>query len=213
METKNKTISRAINAEQIVVRSDSESGKRYIEFYPIVFNQKSKLIREWGEVFYEVIEPTAPDNVLRDPGLNVIATIDHKREKMLGRNKSGTLELVKDDKGVKAIVEVPNTTLGNDTAELVSRGDYYESSFIFSIAEKGMRYDRSEDIPTRYISDFSALRDVAIVIDGAYANTNVKLRAQEWENETLNVEHDTLNSRSAAALHDILRKEIEIIQL
>lgn len=207
----NRTVARAIDTEQIQIRANDE-GKRFIEGYAIVFNQKSKLIREWGEVFYEVIEPGAADNVLQDAGLNVLGTVDHDRAKMLGRTKSGTLVLTKDTHGLKYSIEVPNTTLGNDTAEMIARGDYFESSFIFSIAEKGYRYDRSEDIPVRYISDFSRLLDISVVIDGAYANTAVKLRA--LEDETNNEQPVTSNEQRATGnQHDILRKEIEILKL
>jgi uncharacterized protein len=197
--------------EPIHIRADEENGKRYIEGYAIVFNQRSKLIREWGETFYEVIEPTAPDNVLRNSGLNVIATVDHSPARMLGRTKSGTLELTKDERGLKYRIQVPDTQLGRDMAALIERGDYYESSFIFSIAEKGYRYDRGEDTPVRYISDFASLRDVSIVIDGAYANTEVKMRSQEWEN--LQPEMGAADSDPLTSETDILTKQVEILKI
>lgn len=203
----NKPISRTIPIENMSVRADEETGKRYLEGYAIIFNQRSKLIREWGEEFFEVIEPGAPDNVLADTGLNVIATVDHNRAKMLGRTKSGTLQLVKDERGLKYIIDLPNTTLGNDISEQVERGDYYESSFIFTVADKGVRYDRSEKTAVRYVSDFGSIHDVAVVVDGAYANTAVKLRAQEWE--TTQTPPDNSADEAARAL-DILEKELII---
>lgn len=206
---KNKTITRSLSAEKLNVRADEEKGKRYLEGYAIIFNQRSKLIKEWGETFFEVIEPTAADNVLANEGLNVIATVDHSRAKMLGRNKSGTLELVKDERGLKYIIEVPNTTLGNDMYEMVKRGDYFESSFIFTIAEKGVRTDTSEDIPVRYISDFENMYDVSIVIDGAYANTIAAARAKEYDgqNEPEPSHEPTINNS------DILEKQLAIHKL
>jgi len=205
---KKKIISRSIESEKINIRSDEENKKRYIEGYAIVFNQRSKLIREWGETFFEIIESGAIDNVLTDPGLNVIATIDHDRAKMLGRTKSGTLELIKDERGLKYRILIPDTQLGEDIAEMVARGDYFESSFIFSIADKGVRYDNSEAIPVRYISGIATIRDVAIVVDGAYANTAVSLRSTEWETEP------TSNEQPATSNHttDILQKQIEILK-
>ena len=221
MSTKNKPIARNLTTEKINVRSDDD-GRRFIEGYAIIFNQRSKLIREWGETFFEVIEPSAPDNVLRDPGLNTIATVDHWRDKMLGRVKSGTLVLTKDDRGLKYTIEVADTTLGNDMYEMVKRGDYYESSFIFTIAEKGIRTDNSEDIPVKYVSDFAALYDISVVIDGAYANTAVTARAQEWEieettTEATRSEREAVEGeeakRTIANELDILVKELEIIKL
>jgi HK97 family phage prohead protease len=212
-----KLISRNL-PEPIIIRSDDgdeDEKKRYIEGYAIIFNQRSKLIREWGETFYEVIEPTAPDNVLRDAGINVIATVDHDRQKMLGRTKSGTLQLIKEERGLKYRIELPDTTLGNDMAEMIARGDYFESSFIFTIAEKGYRYDRSGDIPIRYISDFERMYDVAIVIDGAYANTAVTLRSQEFETVTPDdicpPSFSKGDERSGGGC-DILHKQLELLK-
>lgn len=225
-------ITRSLQSEQISLRS-ADDGRRYLEGYAIVFNQRSKLIREWGETFFEVIEPTAPDRVLSDPGLNTIATIDHDRAKMLGRVKSGTLQLTKDARGLKYTIELPDTTLGRDIAAMVGRGDYFESSFIFTIADKGYRYDRSEDIAVRYVSDFENLFDVAIVVDGAYANTAVRLRSQEWEeeeeeeeraeeeeeeeeegdDETNTDEEEEEPARSIDPGTDILLREVEILKL
>ena len=206
---KKKIISRSIESEKINIRSDEENKKRYIEGYAIVFNQRSKLIREWGETFFEIIESGAIDNVLTDPGLNVIATIDHDRAKMLGRTKSGTLELIKDERGLKYRILIPDTQLGEDIAEMVARGDYFESSFIFSIADKGVRYDNSEPIPVRYISGIATIRDVAIVVDGAYANTAVSLRSTEWETEPTSNEQPATSNQTT----DILQKQIEILKL
>jgi HK97 family phage prohead protease len=208
MET-NKIISRNIASEKMSIRNDTDTGKRYLEGYAIVFNQRSKLIREWGETFFEVIEPGAADNVLKDTGLNVVATIDHDRAKMIGRTKSGTLELVKDAKGLRYIVELPKTTIGTDIAEQVQRGDYFESSFIFSIAEKGVRYDTGEEIPVRYVSDIETLYDVSVVVDGAYANTAVALRAQEWELNHPTPTNPTPTNEQPETL-DILQKELII---
>jgi len=202
------------------VRREQVDGKEktYIDCYPVVFNQRSKLIREWGEIFYEVIAPNALDAVLKDPGINTIHTVDHMRHKMLGRTKSGTLQLAADSYGLKASVEMPNTTLGRDMVEMIERGDYYECSFIFTIADKGVEYDRSKDIPVRTVTNIQDLYDTSFVIDGAYANTNIKARfASEYETPEFNpLIHQSINSEAdelAKARMDILQKEIEILKL
>lgn len=205
MTTKNKNLILRAQSEQISIRSDEENGKRYIEGYAIVFNQRSKLIREWGDTFYEVIEPGAVDGALSDPGMNIIATINHDRSQMIARTKSGTLKLEKDSRGVKYTIEIPDTQLGKDTAALVARGDYFESSFIFTLADKGYRQDTSEDIPVRYITNMRRIYDVSIVTDGAYANTNITLRNLDEEPET--------SGQKPEASCDILSKQIEILRM
>lgn len=171
MQIDNKTVClRAVT--DVSVRA-AQDGKNYVDFYAAVFNHQSKLIREYGEVFYEIIDPKAFDNVLADPGLNTIATIDHKREKILGRVKSGTLTMGPDKRGVKCSLEMPNTTRGNDMLEMIRRKDYEECSFIYTIAEGGVRYDRSGDIPVRTVTDIADLIDVSFVIDGAFDTTDI----------------------------------------
>jgi len=213
MTTKNKKYSRNTVNSKASIRKESD-GKTYIDFYPAVFNQKSKLIREWGEVFYEIIDRHAFDNVLKDTGLNTIHTVDHVRMKMLGRVVSGTLQLTTDEYGLKATLEMPDTTLGRDMVVMIERGDYFECSFIFTIAEKGVHYDRSEEIPTRTVTDIDNLIDTAFVIDGAYANTNIKKRFQsEYEEPEFNPQTTGRTQQTNAPHLDILKKRAEIHKL
>lgn len=175
--SKTKLIARSIDATASV-RKESD-GKNYLEFYPVVFDKRSKLISEYGETFYEIISRNALDEILQNPDLNCLATVDHDREKILGRNKSNTLILTPDSKGLKATVELPDTTLGRDMAVLIDRGDYFESSFIYTLAKNGVTYDRTESIPVRTVTNIRNLYDVSIVLDGAFSETSVKKRSAE----------------------------------
>ena len=201
-----KIFTRNIGTEKIYLRTE-ENGDRFIDGYAILFNQRSKLIRDWDGEYYEIIAKGAADRVLQDPDLNVIATVDHWRDKMLGRTKSGTLQLKIDDKGLMYSVKVPSTTLGNDIAEMIARGDYFESSFIFTVNK--MQWDKTQDPNVRTILEIEKLFDVSIVIDGAYANTAVKLRSQEWEQED-DYDVQPKNNRSDILL---LKRQLEIHKL
>lgn len=204
---------RCIDGQAAIKRSDD--GKTFIEWYPSVFNQRSKLIREYGETFYEIIAPGAFARALSDPKLNCLATVDHAREKMIGRNKSGTLQLSVDDIGLKATVEVPETTLGRDMVVMIERGDYFEGSFIYTIADKGVTYDRSQKIAVRTVTEAADLYDVSIVIDGAFANTAIKLRSSELIPEDSTIEKTAAEREAEARANelDILEKELEILTL
>ncbi|SKC53549.1 HK97 family phage prohead protease [Ohtaekwangia koreensis] len=177
---------KAIKEKRYIVSKDkniraeqNEDGKRYIEGYAATFNNESKLLYEYhnGRMieFTEIILPGAFDDVLASPNLNVIHTIDHDRSKMLARTTSGTLQLSVDDTGLKYRFEVPNTTLGNDLYEMVSRGDYYESSFVFTVDDEGEIWEKKGDQILRTISKVSGLYDTSTVVDGAYANTPVTI--------------------------------------
>jgi len=214
MTTKTNQQHRCIDGQAAVKRSDD--GKTFIEWYPSVFNQRSKLIREYGETFFEIIAPGAFTRALEKPELNCLATVDHAREKMIGRNKSGTLQLSVDDIGLKATVEVPDTTLGRDMVVMIERGDYFEGSFIYTIADKGVTYDRSQKIAVRTVTEAADLYDVSIVIDGAFANTAIKLRSSELPDEDSTIEPteaELVEARALANEYDILEKELEILNL
>lgn len=162
--------------EALQSRAIEEDGKKYIEGYASVFEQRSKLIAEGGKVFNEVIERGAFDEVLADSP-DVIHTRNHNSDSIMGRTVSGTLELSVDDYGLKYRVEVPNVSYANDTYELVKRGDMFENSFIFSVNEEGQSWSRNEAGENlRSIQKVSHLYDVSVVTSGAYANTDVAAR-------------------------------------
>lgn len=175
---------------KIKIRSiTNEAGvdESYIEFYPAVFNQRSKLLFENNKYFYEIIENGAFTELLAKDNLNVKAVVNHDDSKMLGRSKSGTLQLEVDDYGLKAIVKVGKSTLWNDTIDAIERGDLFECSFKFrnNKADETITRDENGDL-IKTIRKISGLYDVSIVNDGAYPNTiiNSRLRSfQEFEIE------------------------------
>lgn len=72
-------------------RDNADSNEMYIEGYFIVFNQPTEL---WLGA-YEEIAPTALNNTLSN---DIRALINHDTRLVLGRNKSGTLELKVDSR-------------------------------------------------------------------------------------------------------------------
>lgn len=170
---------------KIKIRSiTNEAGvdENYIEFYPAVFNQRSKLIYEDGRYFFEVIERGAFTELLAKDNLNVKAVVNHDDNKLLGRSKSGTLQLEVDDYGLKATVKIGKTTLWNDTLEQIERGDLFESSFKFrnNKADESISRDENGDL-VKTIRKISGLYDVSIVDDAAYSNTNINTRLRSFE--------------------------------
>ena len=160
-----------------------DESKRFIEGYASLFNVQSRLINEKQRLFREIIRTGAFDEVLEREDLNVIANIDHDMKQMLGRNVSGTLTLSIDNRGLKYVIEVPDTQAGNDIYEQVERGDYYESSFAYGAMEKDVEWsrDRNDGMLLRYVNKITVLRDVAIVRNGAFKNTDVSLRADDLD--------------------------------
>jgi HK97 family phage prohead protease len=156
-----------------------ENGKdQVIDGMASLFNHRSRLIAENGDVFYEVIERGAFDYALQRSDLDVLALVNHDMDKMLGRSSSGTLKLTVNEEGLRYEILTPNTQLGKDTLVMLERGDYFESSFGFYVQRDNVRWsDIDEDgIRTRYISKVEMLIDVSIVRNGAYSNTDVAVR-------------------------------------
>jgi len=95
---------------------------------------------------------------------------------MLGRTASGTLQLSVDSTGLLYSVSVPNTTLGNDTYELVQRGDFFESSFVFTVDDEGQYWTSNADGDYRFITSVTGLYDCSVCVDGAYATDGIEAR-------------------------------------
>jgi len=163
----NKEI-RLYRAEYQVTKDEDKDEKR-VSGYAALFDTDS---RDLG--FRETISPDAFDGRLDD---NVILTFNHDPNLILDRNMGGTLKLSVDERGLRYDATLPNTTTGNDVAELMKRGLLYESSFAFTVEEDD--WSKDGDITRREIKKIGRLVDVSIVGVGAYANTDVALRSKE----------------------------------
>jgi HK97 family phage prohead protease len=161
---------------------NNDTNSRNIRGYGAVFNQNSKIITEYvrdkGEMrtFHENINPNAFDKILANPKANdVILSVNHDFRELLARTASGTLKLSKDDKGLIYETSLPDTARGNDVLQMIKRGDYYESSFQFSVPKNGDVWVKNEGGDyTRTINEVDNLVDVTVAsYRGAYDNTNI----------------------------------------
>lgn len=117
--------------------TDEETGKRTINGHGSVFNSESQ---DLGG-FREIIMPGAFDGVLEQSDVRCL--INHDANKILGRNKSGTLTLNVDSTGLSYACELPDTTYARDLAVSLDRGDITQSSFAFTMdwSKEGRRED------------------------------------------------------------------------
>jgi len=161
------------------IRLDEGSNETKVSGYAALFDTDS---RDLG--FRETISKRAFDGRLED---NVILTFNHDPNLILDRNIGGTLRLSVDETGLRYDAILPNTTTGNDVAELMKRGLLYESSFAFTVEDD--EWSKDGDTTRRQINQIGRLVDVSIVGVGAYANTDVALRSKEaFETETIKEE-------------------------
>jgi HK97 family phage prohead protease len=128
--------------------------------------------------FHEKVARGAFSRTLAD-GADVRALVDHDPSKIIGRNTAGTLELSENNRGLKVAIKPPNTTVGRDIVESVSRGDVSQMSFAFRTVEDSFKEHKDGSV-TRTLLDVD-LYDVSIVTYPAYGDTTIATRAaNKW---------------------------------
>lgn len=158
------------------VTANEEDEKRTVEGYALLFGVSSDNLG-----FEEVIERGALDGVLGKS--DVFALLNHDRSKGIlarAKNGNGSLSLEVDTKGLKYRFEAPKTALGNELLENLRRGEIDQSSFAFTVADGGEKWERQKNgVWKRTISKFERIYDVSPVYNAAYSKTSVYMRGKE----------------------------------
>jgi len=100
---------------------------------------------------------------------------NHDANMVLGRNKSGTLRMEEDGTGLAYEIDLPDTTVGRDVANLLERGDVSGSSFGFRTIDDEWG-ETDSGFPLRTLKSV-ALRDVGPVVYPAYTEADSALRS------------------------------------
>lgn len=125
----------------------------------------------WPNVFERVM-PGAFDNVTNQ---DVVALFNHDPNLVLGRTPN-TLKIWTDATGLRYEILPDTTTIAQDVAKMIRRGDVRGSSFAFTVNK-----ERWIEEGNRHIRELHSvnLHDVSPVTRPAYEGTSVKLRSQE----------------------------------
>jgi uncharacterized protein len=158
---------RTFDITKLKTRDATEDKPSMITGYAAMFNSKTSI----GDWFDEIIEPGAFARSLSENG-DVRALFNHNWDNVLGRTKSGTLRLEEDERGLKFDIELPNTSVGRDLAESMSRGDINQCSFGFWITEE--TWDYSVEPALRTIHEVE-LYEISVVSIPAYDDTEASL--------------------------------------
>lgn len=150
-----------IQTTDFEVRED-ETGGMLFEGYAAVFNSPSEPLP-----FTEKIAPGAFRGSLRMRN-DIKLLWNHDTGQVLGSTRAGTLSLYEDERGLRVRAQLPNTTLGRDTAELIRRGDVNAMSFGFSVPKNG---DSWNENGTERTLNQVRLHEVSIVAFPAYTAT------------------------------------------
>jgi uncharacterized protein len=149
-----------VNPAQFEVR-ETEEGMTF-SGYAAVFNSDSQPLP-----FTERIAPGAFRGSLRNRN-DIKLFWNHDTASVLGSSRAGTLKLTEDDRGLFVEAMLPNTSVGRDARELISRGDVDAMSFGFTVARGGDEW--SSDGSTRTLTKIN-LHEVSIVAFPAYTAT------------------------------------------
>jgi len=154
-------------------RADEQSDKKVIEGYFSVFNSETELFPG----AYEEISPGAFDNTLSN---DVRALINHDTSYVLGRNKSNTLDLKVDSRGLwGSIVINENDSDAVNLYERVKRGDVDQCSFGFEILKEDTDY--RDDGSIKWTIREVKLHEVSVCTFPAYSDTSVQARMKQAE--------------------------------
>lgn len=207
---KKKTIKTEVFFSGNIRREKGGGGNgRTITGTAIVFGVRSNpLWADEDEVAYEVIDEDAVDgNTIA--ASDILLTMFHDREKLLGRCRSGkgTMQCSVDGKGVSFSCELPDTAIGNEALSAVERGDITGCSFIGDVAYDDYEKvtldgkDEAGRIVCEYhVKKIQVLRDFTITPSPAYESTDTEIK-RELEG--------LLSSREKAAHEEELRLERE----
>jgi HK97 family phage prohead protease len=155
--------------ERLEVRAAEESAAPVIEGYAAVFDSLSVDLGGWRER----IAPGAFGRTIGES--DVRALWDHDAKYVLGRNRSGTLALEEDARGLRIQATPPPTQWAADLMTMMKRGDVNQMSFGFYV-----RQDEWIEEPdfglVRVLRDVD-LFDVSVVTYPAYPATSAEARA------------------------------------
>lgn len=173
--------------EQTEIRgagSFSPVGERGLEGYAAVFGTKTYIPELRA---YERIQPGAFSAALAEDDIRLL--LEHKVPPVFARNKSGTLRLWEDGKGLKVEADLnPDMPEARSLLAQVRRGDVSGMSFRFAVNPGGERWIEEDGTTVRELTSVR-LAEVSVVAWPAYSDTTVAARSkQAWINEAARTE-------------------------
>lgn len=149
--------------------------------YGIVFNSDSAPMTIWDKRHgvIDVVERITPGSMEGADISDVIAAYNHNFEKVMGRTSADTLQISRDETGVKYHFEVPDTTYGNDLLTSVKRGDIQGSSFVFEMDwEAGYDVQERDDGKIEAtVKKITRVHEIGPVVRPAYPETTAENRS------------------------------------
>ena len=166
---------RLLQTPSLSLRTDAD-GKRHLEGYAMVWNARSVPLVDWWASFDEFRETIPSDISIKTAEDGDIRFLfEHQYDRLLGRERSKTLTIERDDKGLGFDVIPPDFESG--IVEQVERGDINQMSFGFRVLEDDWEFF-DNDLPLRTLKEIR-LYEISLVSNPAYPDTSAAVRSLE----------------------------------
>jgi len=155
---------------------DNTEDKMIIEGYAITYDQPAT--HEYGgKKFTETIKKGALDKTdMKDVPLRY----NHNDNVMImARTRNKSLQLIKDDVGLKVMAELLDTQSNRDLYKGIKEGLIDKMSFAFTVADNGDAWSFGKDEIKRDVTDIAKLWDVSVVDTPFYDSTSIYARSLE----------------------------------
>lgn len=168
-----KTEKRELTTRQIEIR-ETDDGKRFLTGYAVVWEKKSNVLGYWMKFREQFKQGAFVESLMNDDQRFLFS---HDTAKVLGRTKNKTLTLEEDNIGLRFDLELPDTTLGDDTYKSIKRGDIDGVSFGFQkIIDEYEEFEN--DVTLRTVTK-AKLLEVSVVAFPAYPDSTVSARGYD----------------------------------
>lgn len=166
---------RQMRSISVDLKTRAEEDEKVIEGYFAVFNSET-------ELFPGAFEEIAPEAFNESLNNDIRALINHDTAFVLGRNKSNTLELKVDKRGLWGSIKInPFDSDAVNLYERVKRGDVDQCSFGFNILNEDT--DFRDDGSVKWRLTNVDLHEVSVVTFPAYSDTGVQARKRDLKEQ------------------------------
>ena len=153
---------------------ENDEDKMLIEGYAITYEQPAT--HQYGSrKFTETIKKGSLDKTdMKD----VPMRYNHNDGFMImARTRNNSLQLIKDDVGLKVKAELLDTQSNRDLYKGIQEGLIDRMSFAFTVADEGDNWTFGEEETTREVTNIEKLYDVSVVDTPFYDSTSIYARS------------------------------------
>ncbi len=168
-----KTEIRELPTNQLEIRED-DNGVRTLTGYAVKWEKKSHVLGYFRKFREQFQKGAFADSLTKDDQRFLWS---HDTSKVLGRTKNNTLRLLEDGIGLRFELDLPDTTLGDDTYKSIKRGDVDGVSFGFQMISHDLE-EPDDDLPLRTVTK-AKLLEVSAVAFPAYPDSEVSARGYD----------------------------------